>query len=296
MKARERLRRALLFMPGDDLKKIRKGTTLGADSIIMDLEDGVALNNKEAARRTIFYALTSGEVDFGTTERLVRINPVHTGWQFDDIRATIDGVPDGYVVPKAESAREIALLSQSLLGHELRVGLPPRSIALLPIIETARGIVNLREIAQADSRLVALIFGAEDLASSLGAIRSEEGQEVFVAKSLLVLHAAAYGLQAIDTPYIKLQDEAGLVAVTSEAMRMGYTGKLAIHPAQVAPIIGVFTPTIEEIAYAEALIKAHDAHQVSGTGVFAYEGKMVDMPMIKAAERILARANATHKT
>lgn len=291
----DRIRRALLFMPGDSMKKIIKGAALGVDSIIMDLEDGVALNNKEAARQTIFEALTSGEVDFGQTERLVRINPPRKGMQAQDIAATIEGRPDGYVLPKVQSSQEVHHVAHTLLERELLLGYEPGEIKLLAIIETARGVVNLREIVQANKRLIALVFGAEDLSGDIGAIRSKAGTEVFYARSAVVVHAAAYGLQSIDTPFVDLQDIEGLKADTLSAMEMGYTGKLAIHPNQVEPIVGVFTPDDSDIEAAQRLISAHDEHQASGTGVFAYEGKMVDMPMIRAAERVLVRAKAAGK-
>jgi citrate lyase beta subunit len=168
----------------------------------------------------------------------------------------------------------------------------PGTIKLIALIETARGVVNLREIAQADPRLVALMFGAEDLAGDIGAERTEEGREVFYAKSAVVIHAAACGLQAIDTPYVNFQDLQGLRAEALASMRMGYSGKLAIHPDQVGPIVQVFTPTPEQVRRARQLIDAHDAYQANRAGVFAFEGRMVDMPMIRAAEHVLARARA----
>jgi len=288
-----RVRRALLFMPGDDRRKIEKGAGLGVDSVIMDLEDGVALNNKAAARETVRVALQ--EVDFGKTERLVRINPVGSVFHADDLAATIDSHPDGYVLPKVQSLAMVEDVSDWLSAAERKHGWPENSIALLAIIETAIGVLNLRGIAgkaETMPRLQALIFGAEDLAGDIGAIRTAEGMEVFYARSAVVLHAKAFGLQAIDSPFVQLNDEPGLVAETTRALQMGYTGKLAIHPKQVVPIQQAFTPSAEEIARAQALIAAHDTQQSAGTGVFAYEGKMIDMPMIRAAETVIARAKA----
>lgn len=291
-----RIRRALLFMPGDDLKKIAKGSGLGADSVIMDLEDGVALNRKTEARKTILHALWSNEIDFGRTERLVRVNPADTGWQDEDVAATVSGRPDGYVLPKVESAQEVQILSARVAVEERKLGIAEGTIKLLALIETARGVVNLREIAGSDPRLVALLFGAEDLAGSIGAVRSAEGMEVFYAKSAMVIHAAAFNLQAIDSPYIDFRDTDGLRAETEIAVRLGYVGKMAIHPVQVEIIADVFTPSDEEIEYARKLIEAHQEHQQQGIGAFAYEGKMVDMPMIRSAQRILARARAAGRS
>lgn len=282
------VRRALLFMPGDDRRKIEKGVALGVDSVIMDLEDGVALNHKPAARETIRAALR--EVDFGQTERLVRVNPANSPFHLDDLEATIDGQPDGYVLPKNESTDMVRAVDVWLSAAERRRGWEVGKISLLALVETALGIVNLREIASSSSRLQALIFGAEDLAGDIGATRTPEGMEVFYARSAVVLHAKAFGLQAIDTPFVRLNDEPGLIAETTQALHMGYIGKLAIHPKQVAPIQQAFTPSDEEVARAQALIAAHEAHQAEGTGVFVHEGKMIDMPMIRAAQAVLSRA------
>lgn len=292
----ERVRRALLFMPGDDRKKILKGAALGIDTVIMDLEDAVALNRKEAARQTVLEVLTASDVDFGQTERLVRVNAASTGLQEEDLRATVQGHPEGYVLPKVESAQDVLHFSGALRESEQALGIVPETIQLLALIETAPGVVNLPEIAVASERLVALMVGAEDLTTDIGAVRSTEGQEIFYARSAVVMHAAAFGLQAIDTPYVNFRDLEGLRAETEQVMRMGYTGKLAIHPAQIGPIHDVFTPSDEEIEQARRLVAAHEEHQASGAGVFALEGKMVDMPVIRAAERVLARARVAGKT
>lgn len=285
-----KIRRALLFMPGDDRHKIEKAASLSVDSVIMDLEDGVAYQHKAEARQVTATALR--EVDFGTSERLVRINPVRAGGFYrEDIWRTVNAQPDGYVLPKVESTRQIEEVSELLTQAEYENNLPSGAIRLLAIIETALGVVNLREIiSEADPRLDALVFGAEDLAADLGAVRTPDGWEVFYGRSAVVLHARAIGIQAIDSPYVHYQNIDGLVAETEQAQYMGYTGKLAIHPGQVAPIQEVFTPTAAEIEQAKRLIDAHTHAQAAGHGVFVVDGKMIDMPMIRSAEHILARA------
>lgn len=285
-----RTRRALLFMPGDSRSKIEKGISLGVDSIIMDLEDGVALNNKPAARAIIAAALR--ELDFGRSEKLVRINPVSSPFFEDDIAATLSAHPDGYIIPKVESGEAVIRVSEIVREAEAAHGWTLNSIVLIAIVETARGILNLREIAESDPRVVALAFGAEDLAGDIGATRTPEGEEVFYARSAVVLHAKAYGLQAIDTPFMRLDDQEGLIKETRTAVQMGYTGKLAIHPKQIAPIHQIFTPTEEEIRAAQRLISVFDEQQAAGLGVFQLDGKMIDMPMIRAAQAVLERARA----
>lgn len=288
-------RRALLFMPGDDRRKIEKAASLNVDSIIMDLEDGVAFSQKQAARTGIATALR--EIDFGQTEKLVRINPVSAGGlHIDDLAETLIGQPAGYVLPKVESAQQIAEIDQRLTQAEQDNGWPANSIKLLALIETARGVVNLRDITTTPpARLDALIFGAEDLAGDIGAKRSPAGWEVFYGRSAVVIHTKAAGLQAIDTVYVHLDDLTGLVADAEQAVNMGFTGKLAIHPRQVVPLQQVFSPTAEEIERAKHLINTYQQHQAAGAGVFVVDGQMIDMPMIRAAETILARAGLTQE-
>lgn len=286
------IRRALLFMPGDDRRKIEKGAALNVDSVIMDLEDGVAFSRKAAAREITAAALR--EVDFGKTERLVRTNAIlHGGIYREDIMATATARPDGYVLPKVETGQQLEEVSRLLTEAEYDHELPGGSLRVLAIIETALGVVNLREIiGTADERLSALIFGAEDLAGDIGAVRTPDGWEVFYGRSAVVIHARARDLQAIDTPYVHLENIDGLVAEAEQAHYMGYTGKLAIHPRQVEPINTVFTPTTEAIQRAQALLAEYAEAQTAGQGVFVMDGKMVDMPMVRAAEQIIARARA----
>lgn len=283
-----RPRRALLFMPGDDLRKIAKGASLGIDSIIMDLEDGVAAGRKDAARATVVEALAA--LDFGASERLVRLNSVGSGLVETDIAATVDARPDGYVLPKVESGDNVRWVCDLLSRAEADHRWPAHNLRLIAIVETARGILRLDDIAQAAPRLDALAFGAEDMAGDIGATRSRDGWEVFHARSAVVIAAAAYGLQALDTPWVDLSDLAGLADDARRAAAMGYSGKLAIHPRHVPVIIDAFTPAPDEIAAAQRLLTAYHTHQAAGTGVFALDGKMVDAPMLRAAQRLLARA------
>jgi citrate lyase beta subunit len=181
-------------------------------------------------------------------------------------------------------------VSEQIAAVEAGRGWPPGEVRLLAIVETARGIVNLKEIASADSRLDALIFGAEDLAGDMGAVRTSAGWEVFYARGAVVVHAAAWGLQAIDIVRVNFKDEAGLRQEARQGREMGYEGKQVIHPDQVGPVQEAFTPGEEEVARARRIVEAHAAHQAAGTGAFALDGQMVDMPVVRAAERVLARA------
>jgi len=285
-------RRALLYTPGDDRHKIEKALTLGVDCICMDMEDGVALNRKEEARATIPRALQ--ELDFGRSERLARINPVGSGLEKDDIEAILTHHPDGIVIPIIESPEQIQWASGKIEAAELANSWPVNSICLIVDVETARGILNLKEIA-AHPRLAALIFGAEDFAASVGATRTAEAWEVFYARSAVVTTASAYGLQAIDMVTIDFRDIEKVRREAEYGARLGYTGKQIIHPNQVAPVQEAFTPDGESIAHARRLVEAFEEHQKKGTGAFALDGKMIDMPLVKAAQNVLARAHTAGK-
>ena len=282
------VRRSLLFMPGDDAHKIEKGITSGADAIIMDIEDGTALNRKQAARDTIRKALAT--LDFGRTGKMVRLNGAESGMMLEDLHQTIDGRPDAYVLPKVDSSEAIQALSHEIGDEERSRGWPVGGIRVFAVVETARGILNLSSIAAADQRLAGLIFGAEDLAGDLGAVRTPEGWEVLYARSAIIIAAVAYNLQSFDTVYVALADLDGLRDDALRAAQMGFSGKLAIHPRQVAVIHEAFTPSAVEVDRAQRLIIAFEENQRNGAGAFAFEGKMVDLPLLRAAQRVLQRA------
>lgn len=288
-----RARRALLYMPGDDMHKIQKAITLGVDCICMDMEDGVALNRKEAARATIAEALRT--LEFGRAERLARINAPGSGLEDADLQEILSAKPDGIVVPKVETGDQVRWVSDIIAEAEHEFGWPSGEICLIVLVETARGIVNLPVIANASPRLQALIFGAEDLAGDIGAERTPEGWEIFYARSAVVTHAAAFNLQAIDMVYTDFQDSEGLRKEALQGVQMGFAGKQIIHPNQAMPVQEAFTPTKEAIAWALRVMAAFENHQEAGQGAFALDGKMIDAPIIKAARRVLARARAAGK-
>lgn len=289
-----RIRRSVLFMPGDSLKKITKATQLDVDSIVMDLEDGVAWNKKAEARHIVAQACQS--LDFGYREKLIRINPISSNeWQ-TDLETTVVSPPHGYVIPKVESSQDLVLICEYLTQVEKKQGWPLHGIQLLALIETARGVFHLPEIVQTTPRLSALMFGSEDLAGNMGAIRTPESWEVFYAKSAVVLAAAAYQLDALDTIYPNFQDTSGLEKEATQARQMGYRGKMAIHPNQLTTIHRAFSPSLEEIDSAQQLLETYEKHQAQGTGAFAYQGKMIDMPMIRSAQKIIDLAKALQRT
>jgi citrate lyase beta subunit len=281
-------RRSLLFTPGDSLRKIEKVRRLEADAIILDLEDAVAVSEKESARETVCRSLDS--VDFGKKERLVRLNAAATPFFAADLTAVAAASCDGVVVPKVESPASLADVDAALALAERENNWPEGSRRILALIETALGMMNLKEICQATPRLDALIFGAEDLTADLGAVRSRAGLEILYARCAVVTAAAAYDLQAIDTVFIDIEDLEGLREDANLARNLGFDGKLAIHPGQLATINDVFSPTEEEIAAARRLLQVAAQLRDSGVGAFTMDGQMIDLPLIKAAEQVLERA------
>jgi citrate lyase subunit beta-like protein len=238
-------RRALLYMPGDNWKMITKSVTLGVDSICMDMEDGTAVNKKIEARATIAKALQ--ELDFGKSEKLVRINSIGSGWERDDIEAVLPFRPDGIVIPKVESFEHVEWAGKIIEAAELKYGWPINSISILVGVETAKGILNLKEIA-AHPRLDAIIFGGEDFATSIGATRTKDATELLYGRQVVVVACAAYDLQAIDIVTIDYKDIESLRMESEFGARLGYNGKQIIHPAQVEPVQTAFTPNDEAIA------------------------------------------------
>jgi citrate lyase subunit beta-like protein len=285
-------RRALLYMPGDDRHKIEKAATLGVDCICMDMEDGVAMNQKAEARATIARALQ--ELDFGASEKLARINAVGSGMESDDIHAVLPDRPDGIVIPKMEELSQIQWASDIIEAAELKNGWPVGSIRILVDVETAKGILNLKEIAS-HPRLDALIFGGEDYAASVGATRTKDALELLYAREATVAAAAAYGLQAIDIVAIDFKDLEALRIESEFGAQLGFTGKQIIHPAQAEPVQKAFTPSDAAITHARRIVETFEASQAKGAGAYALDGKMIDRPLLKNAQKVLDRARAAGK-
>ncbi len=291
-----RLRRSLLFVPGDDQHKMEKALGVGADSLIFDLEDAVVPAHKAAARERVRDGLKA--LDTRGAERLVRINPLETGLALDDLTVTMAGHPDGYVVPKLRSEDDVRFIDRALSTLEAMAGRPPGSVHLVLLAtETPEAILNIRRIAQASLRSVAMMWASEDLSNALGARRSRHADgtipDVFTfARSACLLAAAAAGMDPLDMPYFDFHDDAGLEREAHEAAEIGFTGKAAIHPIQVPIINRVFIPSDEEVEEANALLIAAAQAFARGQAAFVFKGAMVDAPHINRARKIVARADA----
>jgi len=286
-------RRALLYMPGDDRRKIEKSTTLSVDCICMDMEDGVAANKKAEARAVIAQAMK--ELGFGTSERCIRINSIGSGIESFDLAAALATDPDSIVVPKIESAEQVRWVSDHIETYELSSNKTIGSIRLLVGVETAKGIMNLREIAEAGKRLEAIIFGGEDFAASIGAVRTKEATELLYARQAVVTACAANDLQAIDIVFIDFKDPDGLRVEAEQGAGFGFSGKQIIHPNQVSVVQEAFTPSDSAIEYAKRIVDSFESSQKEGKGAYALDGRMIDMPLLKNAHKVLDRARAAGK-
>lgn len=279
--------RSVLFVPGNKTRFVEKARSAPADAVILDLEDAVAPEEKAAARTMVRQALEGGSF---RPRVIVRVNAWDTGLVEADLAEALAPPAWAVCLPKVESAAEIDRLARWLGSWEADRGWPEGSIAVLAMIETARGVLNAYSIAQANPRLRALCLGGEDLARDLGAVRTAQGLELAYARAHLVVAARAAGCLAIDTVYTDLNDEPGLVAEAIQARQLGYSGKLLIHPCQIEPVHGAFSPGPEEVAWARRVVEAFEAAVTRGEGVIALDGKMIDRPVVARAQEILALA------
>ncbi len=266
-----------------------KGAPEGADSMILDLEDSVAPAEKDAARIMVRYALEN--VLWGDAEMLVRINPMSTPYGPDDVRE-IAHLVDALVVPKCERATDVLQVAALLDEIEAERGLPAGKIGIVPLIETAKGVLNAFEVASASPRNLSLAFGAEDYTADVGGERTKTGEGMLYARSAIVAAAKAAGIQASDTVFGDFRDEEGLFTESKQAAEMGFDGKGAIHPKQLPVIIRAFTPEPKRIEYAQKVMAAIQRAEEEGAGVAALGGKMIDAPVRARAEKILAMARA----
>ncbi len=291
-----RLRRSLLFVPGDDERKTNKALGVGADSLILDLEDAVVPAHKMRAREMVRDALRT--LDFRGAEKLVRINPLETGLAMEDIAVTIAGHPDGYVIPKLRSEDDVRAIDRALSNFEMMAGRPTgTTVLVLLATETPEAVLNIRRVAAASTRSVGMMWASEDLSSALGARHSRRPDgsmpDVFsFARSACLLASAANGLEPLDMPYFDFRNPSGLEREAREAAEQGFTGKAAIHPDQVPVINRVFVPTAEEVTEAEELVAAASEAFAAGKGAFVWKGAMVDAPHVGRARRIVLRAQA----
>ena len=286
--------RSFLFIPGDSPKKLEKGLGSGADALLLDLEDSISPQNKAEARSVTVGFLKEAVPVKARPRIYVRINGLQSGLTDADLDVIVAGKPDGVMFPKAEGGQAVIHCDAKLTAREAIHGLPEGTLDIIAIAtETAQAIFLAGTYAGASRRLKALTWGAEDLSVELGAEANRDRDGHFLApyqlaRSLCLAGAAAAQVQAIDTVYIDFRNEAGLRRECEEARRDGFTGKMAIHPGQVAAINEVFTPTQDQVKRAEAVIAEFAKNP--GAGTVGIGGVMYDRPHLERARQLLARA------
>jgi citrate lyase subunit beta/citryl-CoA lyase len=282
---RDRLRRSRLYLPGGEPKFFVNARLHHPDAVILDLEDSVHPDEKDAARILVREALS--EVDFGTAEVMVRINQLPLG--FADLEEIVPVCPDLILVPKVETADEMRELDEALRVDMERLGIQ-RPLWLMPILESALGIENAFAIASASPRIVALTLGLEDLTADLGVAKTSQGEETLFARYRVVNAAKAAGIQAIDSVYGDVNDRSGLLAYGRRSRAMGFEGMGCIHPRQIAVIHEAYAPSPEEIQKALRIMEAYAEAMAKGLGVVSLGSKMIDPPVVKRAERVVKLA------
>jgi citrate lyase subunit beta / citryl-CoA lyase len=289
--------RSYLFIPGDSEKKLGKADGASADALILDLEDAVAPQNKPLARELVPAFLRERPKSKRASQIWVRINPLDTDSALADLSAVVAAAPDGLMLPKANGPEDVLRLSHYLDALERHAGIELQSIKILPVAtETAIAPFRLGDYAEARlTRLHGITWGAEDLSAAIGASGNLDasGQWTLtyrMVRSLTLLAAHAAGVQAVDTLYVDFRDEAGLRASSRASRAEGFTGRVAIHPAQVAAINESYMPSGEEIEHARRVIAAFEA--APGAGTVGLDGKMIDIPHLKQAQRVLGQAAA----
>jgi citrate lyase subunit beta/citryl-CoA lyase len=286
--------RSLLFVPGDSPKKQQKGLECGADALILDLEDSVALDAKPHARALTLDFLKAVRAQAKRPLLIVRINALSTGLTEADLDAVMPGAPDAIMLPKSEGGIDVSHLAAKIAVREAEGDLPDGGTRIIPIAtETGRGIFGLASYAGATHRLAALTWGAEDLSADLGAEtnRLTDGSYADpyrLARALTLFAAASAQVDAIDTVFTNFRDDDGFRAECVAARRDGFTGKMAIHPAQVSIANAVFAPSPAELAKAEAIIALFADNP--GMGVIGLDGEMLDRPHLVRAQRLKSRA------
>lgn len=271
-------------MPGNNPGMLQSAPILGADSVILDLEDAVSLSEKDSARTLVKEAIKV--IDYSQVELVVRVNPLDTEFGPKDIDVIARVKPDSLMIPKA-TEEQLESIDEMVARIEEEEGFEQGYIKLIPIVESAYGLENVYSIINSSKRVVAILLGAEDLTYDFGIKRTKEGEEIFYARNRVSTACRAARVDAIDTPFTDTNDYEGLERDTLKAKNLGFTGKAAINPRQIDIIHSVLAPTEIEIKHALRVLEARDEAEAKGLGVFSLDGKMVDAPIIHRAITIV---------
>lgn len=287
----KRLRRSMLFVPGNNPGMIRDAHIYGSDSIMFDLEDSVAITEKDAARFLVYNALI--QLRYGHKELVVRINDLSSGLGIKDLEAIVRAKPDVIRLPKTETAQDIVDCEREIERIEKEAGIPVGTTGMMAAIESARGVLNAYEIAISSKRLIGIALGAEDYVTDLKTTRSD-GTELFFARNMILNAARAAGIDAIDTVYSDVNNEEGFIAEATLIKKLGFNGKSVINPRQIPPLHKVFMPSQKDLDKAKAIMNAIAEANARGSGVASLKGKMIDKPVVLRAQYLLELAEAAN--
>ena len=288
---KKRLRRSMMFLNCQKPGLIKDPYIYGPDSIMLDLEDAVAENQKDAARYSLFHALK--EIDYRGVERVVRINGLDTPHWKEDIRVCVAGGADTIRIAKTETAQDVRTVEEHVLAAEREFGRPEGSTLLMAALESCRGVLNALEICEASDRLIGIALSGGDYTKDLQTVITGTGVELMGARQHMIMAARAAGVQCFDTVFTNLDDMEGFARETEMIKRMGFDGKSLVNPRQIAVVHQIFTPTQKEIIFAEKVVREIDEKKAKGIGVFTVDGKMIDIAFYDGARRTLALAKAS---
>lgn len=286
-----RLRRSMLFVPGNNPGMIRDAHIYGSDCIMFDLEDSVSINEKDTARFLVYKALTC--LRYGKKELVVRINGLDSKLGIQDLEAIVRAQPDVIRLPKTEVAQDVIDCEAEIERIEREAGIPVGTTGMMAAIESAKGVLNAYQIATASKRLIGIALGAEDYVTDLKTTRSPSGAELTFARSMIVNAARAAGIMALDTVYSDVNNEEGFRKEAEFIKTLGFDGKSVINPRQIPPLHEVFNPTEKDIQKAMAIMEAIREAERRGSGVISLNGKMIDKPVVERAKYMLERAAAS---
>lgn len=285
------LKRSWMFVPGHRQRMIEKALGLGADAVMLDIEDGVAPGEKDTARKLIGEALGRERLS-GSPARFVRINAIGHARMDADLEAVVRPGLDGLVLPKVETAEEVLKVEAIVREREPALKIERDSVKLLIAIESPKGLLNAPAIAACSPRVVGLMFGAEDFGREMGLPTAREGEarDMLYARSAMAVAAASARVQAVDGVWVDLKDAEGLWGFARQSRRLGFSGMSLIHPSQIDPINSVFSPTPEEIDYAQQVVQAYEEAVARGDGSISFGGQLIDRPIVERARRALEMA------
>ncbi len=283
-------RRTMLFSPANNPKMLVTSHLYGADCILFDLEDAIKYAEKDAARDLLAEALKV--VNYGETEIFARINPLTTEFGEKDVRTLVPAGLRNMRLAMTESPEQIKELDALLTEVETECGIPVGTCKIQASIETPKAVLNVLNIITASPRVVTVSFGAEDFTRSMGAERTKDGKSIFMAKSMVVMAASVAGIDAIDTVWADIEDVEGFKVEAKASIEMGFAGKSCVHPSQVRLVNEIFTPKKAELEKALRIVEAAEAAGINEGGVITVDGKMVDIPVIVKAEKVVRLAKA----